>query len=439
MGRSRAASLTVVLALALGTAAPAHALDLDGALAQVAAANPTLASRRAMAEAARRRVAPAGAWESPMVMLGVENVPVGRGFDWDPMTMKMVGVTQRVPLSGANRLARRSAVEAARGEAAAVDMALAEILGEAWQSYADAYYAGELMAHAEAHLGVMERLVGSARARYDAGRGRLDDLLRAESERARIHADAVTFQAERDAARMRLDALRGVSVFSAPEPLDPPRSVNVASDTAWSGVLAGHPRLREADARVARYRYAGRAARRTIWPDLEVEWSYGIREDLKTTSTAHGGTTTPVQDNLWSTSVGFTVPIFAGARELSEGKEMDAMVVAAEAERRAAELELRAQLAAGRIAEAAARRTVTLLADTVVATQQRAVDASWSAYTAGTADLWRTLEASHTLYSEQIALARARQQLAHAQARLLMVMGQPRRLGISIPSTRSEP
>jgi outer membrane protein TolC len=437
MWRLRAASLVVAGGLALAVE-PVQALGLDSVFAQVAAANPTLASRRAMAEAARRRVAPAGAWMSPMVELGVQNVPVGRGFDWDPMTMKMVGVTQRVPLFGSNRLARRSAAEAARGEAAVADLALAEVLGEAWQAYADAYYAGELVAHCEAHLGVMDRLVSSARARYDAGRGRLDDLLRAESERARIHADAAAFRSEREGARARLDALRGVPAGSSPEPLEPPRDVTIAGDASSLTISPGHPRLREADARVVRYRYAGRAARRALWPDLEIDWSYGFREDLRST-TEHGTQQSTVQDNMWSTSVGFTVPIFAGARELSESKEMDAMARAAEADRRAAELDLQSQLEAGRIAEAAARRTVSVLADTVVATQQRAVDASWSAYTAGSADLWRTLEATHTLYNEQIELVRARQRLAYAQAQLLVVTARPELLGLHVPPTRSEP
>ena len=95
----------VALALGLGGASRlALALDLPAVLREVRDANPTLAARRQMAEAARYRIGPAGAWQSPMLELGPVNVPTSGSFNAEPMTMKMIGVTQRVPLFGANRL-----------------------------------------------------------------------------------------------------------------------------------------------------------------------------------------------------------------------------------------------------------------------------------------------------------------------------------------------
>jgi outer membrane protein TolC len=115
---------------------------------------------------------------------------------------------------------------------------------------------------------------------------------------------------------------------------------------------------------------------------------------------------------------------------------MDAMARATGADRRAAELDLLEQLRAGLASAEASQRTVGLLADTVVVTQQRAVDASWSAYSAGTTDLWRVFEATHTLYNEQIALTRARQGLAGAQARLLFITTRGDLLGVQLPEIK---
>jgi outer membrane protein TolC len=429
MFRMRTACLLGLLAGLIGAPPCASALDLEGALRDVAAANPTLAARRAMVEAAQRRVAPAGAWEHPTVEAGVVNVPTTGSFDSEPMTMKMVGVTQRVPLFGANGLARRSAREAAAAEGAASAMSHYELFGAAWEAYADAYYAGELARGAEAHRAVMDRLVQSARSRYESGNGRLEDVLRAEAERARTLADLAAFLAEARAAQARLAEMRGAVPDGGVDSLAPPPVAAVpASPEAWLAAVApAHPRLRELDAQVGRYRDAARAARRTAWPDLELKGSYGWRETLA------GGIP---QDDMFSATVGFMLPIFAGQREFSEGAEMDAMARASESERRAKELELRQQVVAVYAAAAAAQRTVRLLADTVVTTQRRAVDASWSAYSAGATDLWRVFESSHSLYGEEIALTRSRQDLSRAEARMLALTGRGDLLGVALPPVK---
>src|SRR5438034_1779007 len=173
---------------------PAAALDLGSALRQVAEQNPSLAARRAMVEAARRRIAPAGAWSPPMLELGAINVPTSGRFDMDPMTMKMVGLSQRVPVFGANRLSRRAADAGLIAEGAATEMAMNELYGMTWEAYADAFYAGELTRDAEGHRDVMDRLVRSARARYGSGNGRLEDVLRSEAERARSLADFAAYR-----------------------------------------------------------------------------------------------------------------------------------------------------------------------------------------------------------------------------------------------------
>jgi outer membrane protein, heavy metal efflux system len=407
------------------------ALDLPEALRQAASANPTLAARAAMVDAARRRVGPAGAWAAPMLELGVVNVPTTGRFDMDPMTMKMIGVSQRVPVFGSNRLARRAAREGVNLESAAAEMTGFEIYGMTWEAYADVYFASELARSAEGHVAVMDRLVQSARARFESGNGRLEDLLRAQAEQGRTLADLASFRAEEWSARARLDELRGVPPGGAPDSLAPlPGSAVPPGADAWlAAVVPSHPRLREMDAQVSRYRFSARAARRMAWPDLELRASYGRR------GTLDGGIG---QDNMFNAMVGFMLPIFSGARELSEGAEMDAMARASEAERRGVELELRRQIASTHAMAAAAQRTVSLLADTVTTIQHRAVEASWTSYRAGATDLWRVFESTHALYAEEIALVRARQELARSQARLVSLTGRGDLLGVALPGTRSE-
>jgi outer membrane protein TolC len=434
----RRAKASAFALLVCFTTAPdaARALDLDQTLREVAAANPALEARAAMAEAARRRVAPAGAWPAPMLELGVVDVPVTGEFDRDPMTMKMLGLSQRVPLFGSRGLARRAAREQADGAAWAVEMARYDVFGMAVEAYADAYFAGALAGAARAHVGVMERLVESSRVRYEAGNGRLEEVLRAQAERAAILGDLATLRGAERAARARLDALRGVMPGAETDSLATPPEAAVPDDpSSWlAAVGADHPRLREMDTHVRHYRYAARAARRRAWPDLELKGSYGWRADVLATGSHLGNLE---QDDMFSASVGLMLPIFAGAREGAEGAEMDAMARASEAERRGAELELRRDVAAAHAGAAAARRTVGLLADTVTAIQHRALEASWSGYRAGTTDLSMVFESAHRVYEQEVALVRARQELAHAAARMIALTGRADLLGFHLPIARS--
>ena len=114
------------------------------------------------------------------------------------------------------------------------------------------------------------------------------------------------------------------------------------------------------------------------------------------------------------------------------------MARAAGAERRAAELDLLREASAAHAQALAAQRTIGLLADTVVATQRRAVEASWSAYTAGASDLWRVFEANHALYGEMVLLARARQALARAKARMLSLTGRGDLLRVAMPPLKED-
>ena len=220
MMRACLTTTTMVLALfgIVAPPSPARALDLESALREVAAANPRLAAHDAWVDAARHRVGPAGAWPAPMLELGVVNVPTSGRFDVDPMTMKMIGLSQAVPVSGRSGLSRRAATRAWQAEGAAAELARFELLGAAWQAYADAYFARELVRSEGQHRAVMDRMVRTALAGYSTGRSGHHEVVRAEAERARVLAELAAFRAEELSARVRLGVLMGRASLAAGEP-----------------------------------------------------------------------------------------------------------------------------------------------------------------------------------------------------------------------------
>jgi len=428
MNRRLTTAVSLVLAFA---ASPASALDLDTALRQVATANPTLSARRAQVAAERHGAPAAGAWDAPMLEVGLVNVPVTGRLDTDPMTMRMVGLEQRVPISGARSLARRAREQAAAAESSGAAATALELYADTWGSYADAYWGEWLARAARAHLAEMDGMVETARARYESGSGRLDALLDAEAERAIAGSDASRFAAEARGARAALDALRGVPPGGAADTLAPPPEPAVPADASgWIAALdARHPRLAAPAADARRYRYQAASARRATWPDLDLRFSYGFRATL-----ADG---TP-QNDMFSAIVGLSLPLFASGHDAATGHELDALARAREDEATGARLELTRGLTGAHADAQAAAWAARSLADTVLVLRTQAVDAAWSAYGAGIADLDQVLTRSHARWSDEIELTRTRQRLAHALARALTLVGRGEPFGVTLPPFEEE-
>lgn len=427
----RAIRQVLTLAVALGALVfathPARATEpvtLEQVLAQVGAADPSLTAQRHEVAAANARARRAGAFDAPMLELMVENVPVGGGFDMDPMTMRVVGLEQRVVVSGARGLARRAARAEVHAQEAMADDTYWQRLSLAWQAYADAHWAGERLAAAVGHRALMDRMAAAARARYESGRGRLEDLLRVEAERARIAADAVGFEAEVSGARARLAELLGRGGDGADLVLVEPRTT-LAPDSAagWAEVVAAHPRVRMSVARERARRDEATAMRRMVWPDLTLRASYGYRSDLH-----HSGP----QDDMWSAGVGLMLPIGTGSRQGADAAAMTAMAEAARAEGRAQVLAIERELRTLRAEARAAERTATLLQDTVAVADRRVLAAAWSSYETARTDLAGVFDAAHALYAEEIEVTRARQAQARASARLLAITARGDLLGVRL-------
>jgi outer membrane protein TolC len=80
-----------------------------------------------------------------------------------------------------------------------------------------------------------------------------------------------------------------------------------------------------------------------------------------------------------------------------------------------------------------------VLSTRVVLLQGRALEAAIAAYTTGSGDLARALEAAHAFYGEQREQVAAERRLARAQARLLTLTARPDLLGLTAGLPAKEP
>lgn len=111
--------------------APNSELALDSLIALALEANPRVHAARAQIDAARARIAPAGALPDPMLGIGVMNLPLAEPGFRDDMTLKTIAIGQQLPFPGKLALARRVAEHELRAADARFEAAHIEVVDAA--------------------------------------------------------------------------------------------------------------------------------------------------------------------------------------------------------------------------------------------------------------------------------------------------------------------
>ncbi|MET0397358.1 MAG: TolC family protein [Longimicrobiaceae bacterium] len=426
---------TIPTSAAAASASAPGPTGLDTLTARAVAVHPAVRAAAARVEAARARIAPAGSWEDPMLMAGLQNLPVSDPGFAGEMTMKMVGVGQRVPFPGKTRL-RRSAAER---ELAAAEAALDAARLEAVQRVRDAYYE---LAYLDRALEVTARsqqalvaLAATTQGRYAAGLAGQEDVLRARVEAARMAEEAAALTEQRRTAQARLnEALDRPSETPVPPAAVPERIARAAVAASPAEVrfvspalgaraadsplpqlrsleetaVARSPVLRERQARIDAQAARVELARRDRLPDFDVSLQYGQRDGMP---------------DMLSATVSVPLPVQRGRRQDAFLAEARADSAALEAERHAERNRLRLEVARLHSEAERARAQLALYVGSILPQGRAAVESATANYRAGRAGFEGVLESQGTLFSYEIAHARLLSDFARAVAELERVVG----------------
>jgi outer membrane protein, heavy metal efflux system len=419
-GRHTTLSTTATLALlyltGAGTAAAQAAgdsLSLSAVYRRIDAGTPRVSAALATARATEARIAPARRPPDPMLEIGLMNRQLpGLELD-DVLGMNQVQLTQMIPIGG--KLGLAAQVEQAK--AASADAKAAEVRLEererAAMAFFELYESDRSIVLAEDSQRLLRDLVKTASTMYAVGEGRLPDVLRAQVELARMSEDLVRMAAERTAAAARLNVVLDAPVEAAVPPTVLPVFPDALPmrDSLERLALAHRPMLAAGAEDVRAAETAERLAGREIWPDLELGLQYGWRP-------MEDGT-----DHMASLMVGFSLPIWAGSRQLAMRRETRAMRDMAEADLAAMEASTR-----GRVAELdadvqRARSLLRLYRTTVLPQTDATLASSLAAYRVGGVDFMTLLDARMSLTRYRQETIRLEAELGRALAELEMLTG----------------
>lgn len=382
-------------------------LELEDAIRIARERHPEVAAAVAEARAAEARPAIVGSLSDPSVNVQLEHLPFPvMGADVQGMA------TQGFPLSRVLRYRRRSAEAQARGRRAEVARTELDIALEAARAFFMLYELRRMVEVVEEQRELARDVSQAASARYGAAQGFAGDVLRAESEAARLEAELVALRAGVRGAEAMLgaalarDPRLGIPELARPASIDEGRSA-ASVDRVVERALERRPELAAGRAAVERADAETRAMRSMYAPMAML---------------GAGGATTMAEGPGLMGMVGLTVPIYR-ARLRGGVSEARAMAAAARAELEAARLMVAGEAESARAEVAAAHARMVALRTEVVPRSREAVDATLASYAAAQLPLVSALDAAQSLWSAEVALIEAEVALGLAQVRLERAMG----------------
>ena len=417
----------LVVALSAAPAETSQTLSLVDATRAAMEHNPELAESSSAVRAAEASIRSAGSLPEPMLSYQAWQQPLSRPFDPSATNMHMIGIRQSLPFPGQRGIAER----AARSESVArgYDLRARRLAVQA--QVAHAYVAWwrareELRVHLE-HMKLAERTLAGVEARYTTGGGRQGDILRAQTDLHRLHADIAGIQEGLRSSEGLLAATMGAPEDSLPQPVRPEvsdtlrasevliaaaaapnRSERVTEQVVVEGSAGERPEVAAAQARAqgaaTSARLADRARRA---PDLMVGFDYMLM---------------PGFPDAYSVMLQVGLPWFSSRR-------------AAETDRAAAEAQQARDAAAGtanaaryerveaRARAQAAKAQLAVLEDDVVPRADRTLQALRASYASGDTDLVTLIDAESALLDSRLGAGRQHAALADAAADLRRALG----------------
>lgn len=399
-------------------------------LSRLPSENPDLRQAQALVEAAQARVPPAGALPDPMVTAGLMNLPVGSlSLAREGMSMAVLEVGQRFPAPGVREARTRAAdarVSTAEHRRDALALALRVQLAE---GYAELLYLDETLAVLEHTRALLAELADVARVRLGEGTGAQTDVVRTQTELARIEERVSSVRASRSRSEAELAALVDGAlplgfVVERPEiwrsllelPITGEDFVDTVPDRIPGLALpplselieqaqAQHPRVAVAQSSLRVQESERLVAERERRPDISVMLGYGVRSG---------------RDDMWSATVSVPVPVFRARKQEALVRAAGNEVEAARHEIRQEQADLEAQIVTAWSDLARARERFHLVERLVLPQATATVESAMAVFRAGSdgTSFLTVLDALMTLLASETERTRSARDLAVASARL---------------------
>lgn len=394
-----------------------HAATLPELVAEALKNNPEIKAAVNEKEAASQRISPAGALDDPMLEAGVLNAPLsGATFRREDMTMKMLGLSQKLPSPGKRGLRQEVAAKDAEAVAQGFHETANRVVRDLKLAYFDLGLATETVRLISENIRVLEQFLRIAEGRYSVGQGTQADVLKAQTQLSKMSEELLRMQREIPVTEAELARLLGRGREGAPivATLPPVQDAKLDLESLREAAQRQRPQLVGLRTLIEKGGVALELARKEYNPDFDLRVSYGQRD-----KTPDGLS----RSDLVSVTVAMNLPIWG--KDKIEPRIAEALAVRDQAMNlyQAQQNEIFAKLRQ-QIATVDQNRRSAGLFDTTILPQARlAVESALSSYRVNRADLLTLLDSQMSLFSYGIGRAAAVVNLNKAMAEIDLLTG----------------
>jgi len=332
------------------------------------------------------------------------------------MTMKMIGLSQRLPSPGKRALrqevASRDAEAAAYGYRETVNRVLRELK---LASY-DALLAAESERIAAASRDTLERLLRVAESRYAVGQGNQAEVLKAQTQLAKMRDELLRLARDRASAQSEIGRVLARHALVEPPagaltvPVEGRDDVKRLQEEAYRQ----RPQLLALRTLIAKNERAMELARKEAAPDFDVRFSYGQRNATPTGMK---------REDMLSLTVAFNLPVWGESKnqprtaEAQAGRERALAAVAAQQQ----EISMRLHHQIVTVEQGLA--SLRLYERDILPQARLTVEAAASAYRVGRVDFMTLLDAQMSVFGFEIARVAARAGIHKALTEIDFITG----------------
>lgn len=373
--------------------------ELSLLLKEAAERNPDVIAARRESDAAASRVEPAAALDDPMLEAGLINVPA-QSFSLrrEDMTMKVIGISQRLPYPGKRDLRREAARKEAEASAVGADEVLNRVRRDVKAAYLDLWLADESLRLTESNLGVLEQFLSIAESRYRVGQSSQADVFKAQTQVSRMQEERLKLGRERPALEAELNRVAGRTDAGTITPRAPQlREAELRLEALRAAARASRPQILAQQRLVERGAAQVDLAKKDYYPDFDVRFSYGQRDNFQDMR----------REDMVSLTVAINLPVWGRNKREPRVAEAESMRSQAAAMYQGRLNEADAMLRREVAAAGQALRSVRLYESSLLPQARLAADASLSAYRVGRVDFFSLLDSRMTVFNAELGRAAA--------------------------------
>jgi outer membrane protein TolC len=356
--------------------------------------NPEILATKKRWEVFKEKPSQASALEDPMLGLGIVSLPTNFSFKDEDMTMKEISISQKFPFPGKRPLMREMAEKEAEAVSSEIEEKSNRIVKEVKTVYYDLAYVHQSIEITQRNKEILESFVKIAETQYSLGMGIQQDVLKAHVEVSKMVDGLIMLGQRKKALEAKLNSILNRPLETAlgrPEELSV-RKLPFTYEELHRMAVELNPTLKGMKKMVEAKEKAHALAKREYYPDLNVRFAYGQRDN---------GPEMKRRDMLTG-MMEINIPIFYKSKQDRKVAETKAEIQVIEAQYRAMKNEILFMITDMGSMIQRVERQLELYKTGIIPQVSLQINSAMSGYRVGKADFMTLLDSRMTLYRYEL-------------------------------------